>query len=1018
LSFGGSQGTVRYAVMVDSAQAEQGLNRVKTGLTNLQTPTGTLSRNMASLNTTFKASVAPIQNQGNALNQLGIQQKTVGSQLKTLGSAFKNNALAIGAVASSVLGLYQNYANLSSAQNNANKSATAAKAAQNNLAKAQDNLNKAISKYGSGSKEAKAAQDKLTVAQERAVNKTESAKIAQDNLNQTMADFGINILPNIVLAGGGVTSMLSEMGGDKGLGGLVPKFKNFGSSLKTMGGNLIGVGGGIKGMIGNLGALGLAVAGAVGLYEEFNAQMKIHQQVVSGSIKPIEGATKTLDQMSKLDFTSIEGAVLSIAKLTGGSKALSDILKPEVQRLKDVDAEVKKIPPSMDKAATSTDAWVNMMIRALQSTDPKKIIEFNKAFKESGQSTERYQQILKEADAILKSFNATASKTPESLKLIDSAATGLVGTMLSEFNKVQPGKGFTGMTGLFAVDPKPISAGLDTIGAAYKRVVSGIKPATEFTKLFGDANVIVAEGMDEFRAKLDAANTGMDPFNKALQDGTDKFSDFVSQSELGAVTNKRYTDSLRQWVGQQIAIPPALDLTTSQLEAVQTALSNSKIGFTENANASKIFADALDQQLAPSVQTLGKALTALDSKEFNKAFKDLDFGAASKKFKDFSKDLDKDISQINKEAGRMNVIFSQLSIALSIDKLPHKQWVAGLEGIRKEVEKIAKTQKIDLSGITAFIKKAETIKDPVQLAKYQKVIALITSSSEGGFNPTELDAIAKAIAAIGESSGTAAPKVDKNAAAIKAFGVSSASARGQIDQVTGAVDVLKAAVSTAKLSIPSVDQTGFQKGLQLAIDNATQTIEFIKKELAKVSSIKIPAPNESTYQKGLQLAINNAAQTVKLIGSTLKKISSIKVPAPNEKTYQKGLQLAIDNAAQTVKLIGKELKKIGSIKVPAPKFNNFNSALDQAVSDAKRAVREINNALSKTKKPGGGGGTGQQGAYGGPSKDDSKADSMIFSKSNSGSGDLTVNNVIDLGSREIVRSFKRKMGNDTYTLGR
>ena len=319
----------------------------------------------------------------------------------------------------------------------------------------------------------------------------------------------------------------------------------------------------------------------------------------------------------------------------------------------------------------------------------------------------------------------------------------------------------------------------------------------------------------------------MDDFNIAITAGNDKFNEFVKTTELGAVTNKQYHDALLQTIGAQVQIPPALDLTTSQLESLQTALDNSKVGLTENANASAILADALDQQLAPSIQTLGGALTALDSKEFKKAFKDLDFGAAGKQFKSFASDLDKDISQINKEAGRMDVIFSQLSVALSIDKLPHKQWVAGLQGISKEITKIGKVQKIDLSGITDFIAKAETIKDPVQLAKYQKVLALITSSAKGGFNSTELDAISTAIAGIGESSGTAAPKVDKNAAAIKAFGVSSASARGQIDQVTGAIDVLKGQAEKLKpkITVNTDEALGAIGELKRAWDKVAGQIE-------------------------------------------------------------------------------------------------------------------------------------------------------------------------------------------------
>jgi hypothetical protein len=334
LSAGGGQ--VRYAVVVTD-QATQPLRTITNSFNQLATTSSTTSSKMAIMNNAFSASVNPIKNTGNAMNQLATTQKTLGSQLGTIGSAFKNNALAIGAAASSVLGLYQNYANLSSAQNNANKSATAAKAAQNNLAKAQDNLNKTISKYGANSKEAKAAQDKLTVAQERAVNKTESAKIAQDNLNQTMADFGINILPNIILAGGSITSIFDNIGkSGSGVTGIISKlgggFKGLGSSLtglggsfatagtgvtglggklKDIGGSILGLDGPLKGLKGNLLGIGsiaaVGIVGLIGVMSDLSAKLKDLKDVSSGAITPIKAIGNEFDRWQNFDFTSIEG---------------------------------------------------------------------------------------------------------------------------------------------------------------------------------------------------------------------------------------------------------------------------------------------------------------------------------------------------------------------------------------------------------------------------------------------------------------------------------------------------------------------------------------------------------------------------------------------------------------------------------------------------------------------------------------------------------------------------------------
>jgi len=151
----------------------------------------------------------------------------------------------------------------------------------------------------------------------------------------------------------------------------------------------------------------------------------------------------------------------------------------------------------------------------------------------------------------------------------------------------------------------------------------------------------------------------------------------------------------------------------------------------------------------------------------------------------------------------------------------------------------------------------------------------------------------------------------------------------------------------ASVKLPVIDQTVFQAGLQVAINNANQTIQIITQTIAKLASVKLPAVSEVVFQQGLQLAINNANQTVQIIDTTLAKVSSIKVPTPNESAYQKGLQLAINNAAQTVKFITTTLHKVSSIKVPAPNESTYQKGLQLAINNAAQTVQLIKKALNK-----------------------------------------------------------------------
>ena len=1128
LSSGGGQ--VRYAVVVTD-QATQPLRNISTSFNSLATTSTSVSGKMSIMNNTFSASVNPIKNTGDAMNQLVTTHKTLGSQLGSIASGFKNNALAIGAAASSVLGLYQNYANLSSAQNAANKSATAAKAAQNSVTTATKALNKAIDQYGRGSKEAKAAQDKLTVAQERAVNKTESAKIAQDNLNQTMADFGINILPNVLLAGGSITSIfdnidlkgrsltgiVTKLGGTfsglgTGIAGAATSFitggkglDGFKEKLKGAGTQAIGLKGSLMGMAVTGAVIGGVTFAALELADAMNQVIKpfstIKQPVsileasidktgksmatfnqtlaetdvmmtagVSPAIVALDATFKThmtetllknagfLDENGKKTklFTDAIAAMTEKLKESGqiGGKAISDL----GEGFTHTSAEFTKWSTEMlnsGKTAKQVAQWLidshikesqaltiltaAMIAHSQSAGEVAKNLElqthaFEGSVKSINLASKAYLDVNNTIAAVNPKVMENSNKIKENAAMQKAMSSAVASSTKfvheQDFTYSHFGDTLDNLKKKFGAindNVKPIkfqSAGvvsyykaLAAVGSTAKTTVTHVETLSEKTKRLADQNKVGADFIKRFADANAIAADKMDDFNIAIQAGNDKFNAFVTSSELGAVTAKRYHDALLQTVGAQVQLPPALDLTTSQLEEVQHALDNAKVGLTENANAAGILADALDAQLAPSIQKLGGALTALSSKEFKKAFKDLDFGEAGKKFKSFASDLDRDISKINKESGRMETIFSQLSVALSIDKLPPKQWVAGLEGMSKAIEKIAKTQKIDLSGITAFIAKAESIKDPVQLAKYQKVLALIISSSKGGFNPTELNAIATAIAQTGESSGTAAPKLDAAQTALVKFG----------REASAVVTI------TASMSASMVSSVG-------------TAVDFVVKALSSIASIQVPTPNESKYQKGLQLAIDNAEQTYKFIKKSLDKIASIKVPTPNEKIYQKGLQLAIDNAAQTKKFIDKELQKISSIKVPAPKFNNFNSALDQAVSDAKRAVRDINNALKKINKPssGGGGGNGSgPGATTGPFAQGGtvianqrttatfgeagpelamfvplKGGGMRSVGSGRGTGDnVEVVNVINIMDETIMRRITARSGRNRFTLG-
>src|SRR6185369_13516276 len=643
-------------------------------------PTTQTASKMSIMNNTFSAGVTPIKNTGDAMNQLTASHKTQGQQLGGIATGFKNNALAIGAAASSVLGLYQNYANLSSAQNAANKSATAAKAAQNSVASATKALSAAIDKYGQGSKEAKAAQDKLTVAQERAVNKTESAKIAQDNLNQTMADFGINILPNVILAGGSIVSIFDNIGkSGSGITGIISKlgsaFSGAGGGgvgitglsdkFKELGGSILGLDGPIKGLKGNLLGPGsitaIGIVGIIGVMSDLSAKLKDIKDVSSKAITPVKALGNEFDRWQNFDFTTIEGLSSALVHGIGPgipimgqlNKGLKEVTSATIDqttvagflaaRQKDVtdaqknyndmvgfgtDAQVKAAKADLDRAkknleltqsfaktAKSTDD-LNTAQQKYNATQKESITLIEKsnstwalqikAFEGSTTSINLAAKAYLDVHNAIVQANPTIAKNIEQARLDQQEHDDLAKALENVNADAQKGKiNFLALSNTYATMTKTVSligegirhmgdqmvfttAQTDPFNAGLVKLSQNVKKGTDFFELFGDANVLAADAQKEMAAKMAETNKTLTPLNAAITEGTTKFSSFVSQSELGAVTNKKYTDTLRSWVSSQIEINPALDLTTSQLEALQTALGKSKVDMAGMSEATKI----------------------------------------------------------------------------------------------------------------------------------------------------------------------------------------------------------------------------------------------------------------------------------------------------------------------------------------------------------------------------------------------------------------------------------------------
>lgn len=300
MSFGSAQGTVRYATILDTTQAERSAQGLKNTFTQLGVSGQKTSRDITGLNRSFTAGVSQINAQGNALanntKQLqanSAQITTLGSKIKDTASRFAGFATGLAVTSSGVLQLAAGFRDFQDAQ-------IAVERQQRKLSLAQEAYNKAQSKLkdltDKGIKSGKAyAQAQLDVsqAQQQLSIMTQLLGERQEDLFDSQSQFVTSLIPTSLGAIGTLGAAFRDLGGDKGIGGLTTKFKGLGKTLK---GGL-----GISSITSLIGPLALAIGPLViGLLAWESAQRKVTAVTAEmDKAKHIENITTRVEAMNK-----------------------------------------------------------------------------------------------------------------------------------------------------------------------------------------------------------------------------------------------------------------------------------------------------------------------------------------------------------------------------------------------------------------------------------------------------------------------------------------------------------------------------------------------------------------------------------------------------------------------------------------------------------------------------------------------------------------------------------------------
>jgi hypothetical protein len=945
---GGSQGAIRWGAGLDTTNFDQGINKVKTGMNSLASPTQQLNANLTKQNT--------------LLGQTATQTKTLGTSVRDMGSRFGSFAVGISATTTSVLALGAGFRDYNDAQIAVDRQTRRVSLAQEALVKANDKLQKLQDK---GITSGKAyAQAQLDVAQANSFLKTQTELLGerQETLFDTQSRFVATLAPAIIGTVGSMTMAFKDLG--LNFGKLKGAFTSVGGIIGNFVGSLTGVGAagvtagagstvaatGIKGIDVSAKSAAFSVKGLVGA-------LGLIAIPVAGLLLGKEALDVNADAAARLgvETKSLTQRMLEGDKQFGKSKAEVEDYGKEVDKFRSgpiggmlavVGDLIMSIPGVSDAVKGLAVATGSGVVPTKQLSDFEKELAINAA----------------EVARVMGPMAGIIAKVGEETAMAIGPAEQWVKQLIEEKMKnVEALKSLHDLAAAHGVTLSPAIRGSVEDIKAYLKVALG------YTELQFKATASVGT----FAKAQVSAGVAITTATSVLEDAKTKLQDFNTETNKSIQVNALHKASLLAFVDANMKLPPSINLTTSELEAMTVSIKQAELGLEGGADAAKILSDAFNKQLAPALATFQGAIGADKFKDFKKALKDLpgfsDFGKGAKKeLTNILKDM-RDVGKVAKEVG------TDISAGLlgAFEGMSEK----GLGKVIKELTKdITEMSKIDIdarqfAGITDFLdkapNKAEAFKQiPISLGMMQDAMADNVVTSQ------EAEAV---MAKFNEETGKTPAVVNKSSAAFQVFGTSSASARGEIDAVTGSIDVMKSHFAE---TIPVVT---------INVDQPLDMIGEIKRGWDKVAG---------QVEKKIPKIKANADQALDMIGETKR---------------------GWDRAAGQIE------KKVPKLKI------NADQALDM-IGEVTRGLQKIKDKTVTVTVRQSGSASAQEGMHETLSQDTmiaahkgERVDIGRGGLSNNSSGGFGGNMIVEIHEHRDtmtdIRRYKAQMGKNRYRFG-
>ncbi|TVM01596.1 MAG: hypothetical protein CV087_10650, partial [Candidatus Brocadia sp. WS118] len=350
MSFGGTQGAIRYVLTVDDTQATGKINNFKNALRGMDTSVNSSATGLGKINT--------------AMTGMDARTSKLGMVMTGLKQNFGAITTSVGAAMSSVVNLNRAWQDLGDTQIAVDRTALKVSRTQEAVTKAQDKLNQLTTEGKKGTVEYEQAVTDLTQAEEAAALAVTMHGEALEDQQRTYENFYMNIFTTAISSVGtlGTSLQALEAVGIPVLSKITNAVKGLSLSLKTL-------------SIG--GAVGLAITGLIMLTQNFlearAASEALQKQIMELSQTSIDlafTAIKNSDIQQKTD--AINTLRKSIADLeaqpiertfwdkfdSSGGKAW-DLRNQQLGKMKNDLALLEKQVYELNTASTVLNATMN-----------------------------------------------------------------------------------------------------------------------------------------------------------------------------------------------------------------------------------------------------------------------------------------------------------------------------------------------------------------------------------------------------------------------------------------------------------------------------------------------------------------------------------------------------------------------------------------------------------------------------------------------------------------------------------